>query len=64
MQKRSIRAGSIDIGCNHPPFIVAEMSCNHNKSLERALEVVEAAGGHKPSNCKPALRMPMRQLCW
>jgi pseudaminic acid synthase len=28
---------------NHPPFIIAEMSGNHNQSLERALEIVEAA---------------------
>jgi N-acetylneuraminate synthase len=28
---------------NHPPFIVAEMSGNHNQSLERALKIVEAA---------------------
>lgn len=33
------------IGENHPPFIVAEMSGNHNQSLERALEIVEAAAG-------------------
>ncbi|MCX8047581.1 pseudaminic acid synthase [Anoxybacillus ayderensis] len=31
------------IGHNHPPFIIAEMSGNHNQSLERALEIVEAA---------------------
>ncbi|WP_413173379.1 pseudaminic acid synthase [Anabaena azotica] len=31
------------IGHNYPPFIVAEMSGNHNHSLERALEIVEAA---------------------
>ena len=35
-------AGRI-IGPNHPPFIIAEMSGNHNKSLIRALEIVEAA---------------------
>lgn len=33
------------IGKNHLPFIVAEMSGNHNQSLERALEIVEAAAG-------------------
>ena len=31
------------IGVGHPPFIIAEMSGNHNQSLERALEIVEAA---------------------
>jgi pseudaminic acid synthase len=31
------------IGSNHKPFIIAEMSGNHNQSLERALEIVEAA---------------------
>ena len=31
------------IGLNHPPFVIAEMSGNHNQSLERALEIVEAA---------------------
>ncbi len=31
------------IGDTHPPFIVAEMSGNHNQSLNRALEIVEAA---------------------
>ncbi len=31
------------IGVDVEPFIVAEMSGNHNQSLERALEIVEAA---------------------
>jgi len=31
------------IGVKHPPFIIAEMSGNHNQSLERALEIVDAA---------------------
>ncbi len=31
------------IGRNHAPFIIAEMSGNHNQSLERAFEIVEAA---------------------
>jgi len=31
------------IGKSSPPFIVAEMSANHNQSLERALQIVEAA---------------------
>jgi pseudaminic acid synthase len=35
--------GNREIGKNSPPFVIAEMSGNHNQSLERALEIVEAA---------------------
>ncbi|MDT8440443.1 MAG: pseudaminic acid synthase [Desulfuromonadales bacterium] len=31
------------IGSNEPPLVIAEMSGNHNQSLERALEIVDAA---------------------
>src|SRR5690606_31630921 len=31
------------IGAGHRPFVVAEMSGNHNRSLERALAIVDAA---------------------
>ncbi len=31
------------IGASEPPFIIAEMSGNHNQSLERALAIVDAA---------------------
>jgi N-acetylneuraminate synthase len=32
-----------EVGRGRPPFVIAEMSGNHNQSLERALEIVEAA---------------------
>lgn len=31
------------IGANETPFLIAEMSGNHNQSIERAFEIVEAA---------------------
>lgn len=41
--RHEISIGGKIIGPNQPPFIVAEMSGNHNQSLERALQIVEAA---------------------
>ncbi|WP_446012103.1 pseudaminic acid synthase [Candidatus Electrothrix sp.] len=38
-----IRIDQHSIGDKHKPFIIAEMSGNHNHSLERALEIVEVA---------------------
>lgn len=35
--------GNRPIGCDAPPFIIAEMSGNHNQSLDRALAIVDAA---------------------
>lgn len=31
------------IGPDHPPYIIAELSANHNGSLERALQTIDAA---------------------
>jgi N-acetylneuraminate synthase len=41
--KKSIRILDRSIGLEFPPFVIAEMSGNHNHSLERALAIVEAA---------------------
>lgn len=38
-----MRVGNRLVGSEHSPFIIAEMSGNHNHSLERALSIVEAA---------------------
>lgn len=44
-----IRIGKRMVGRRHPPFVIAEMSGNHNQQFERAMEIVEAvarAGAH------------------
>jgi N-acetylneuraminate synthase len=38
-----IRIGGRLVGPGHPPFVIAEMSGNHNRSLDRALSIVDAA---------------------
>lgn len=38
-----MKIGNYNIGQNHKPFIIAEMSGNHNQSLERALKIIEIA---------------------
>jgi len=39
----SFEIGGVNIGAGYRPFIIAEMSGNHNQSLERALAIVDAA---------------------
>jgi pseudaminic acid synthase len=44
-----IKIGNRHIGKQHAPFVIAEMSGNHNQSLQRALEIVDAvakSGAH------------------
>ena len=43
MSNDQILIASRIVGPNTQPFLIAEMSGNHNQSLERALEIVEAA---------------------
>jgi pseudaminic acid synthase len=38
-----MRIGSFQIGREFRPFVIAEMSGNHNQSLDRALKIVDAA---------------------
>lgn len=39
---REIRIGERAIGPNHSPFIVGELSANHNGSLDQALAIIDA----------------------
>src|ERR1700722_1125448 len=41
--KSEILIGGRAVGLHARPFVIAEMSGNHNQSLERALEIVDAA---------------------
>lgn len=38
-----IKIANRTVGIDYPPFIIAELSGNHNQSLDRALELVESA---------------------
>lgn len=38
-----MRIADREIGRQHKPYVIAEMSGNHNNSLDRALEIVDAA---------------------
>ena len=39
----NFKIGNYEIGLDQKPFIIAEMSGNHNQSLDRALQLVDAA---------------------
>lgn len=41
--KNEIKIGNRLVGLGHEPFVIAEMSGNHNQSLDRALAIVDAA---------------------
>jgi pseudaminic acid synthase len=41
--RKEINLGKYKVGLGHKPFVIAEMSGNHNQSLERALAIVDAA---------------------
>ena len=40
---KSIKIGNTQIGPSEPPFIIAEMSANHNGSIENAFNIIDKA---------------------
>ena len=40
---KTLHIGSLAIGPDHPPFVIAEMSGNHGHDLDKALRLVDAA---------------------
>jgi N-acetylneuraminate synthase len=43
MTKREFKIAGRPIGAGHPPYVIAELSGNHNGQLERALRLIDAA---------------------
>jgi len=43
MSKPSMRIAGRNIGCQYPPYIIAELSANHNGKLDTALQIIEQA---------------------
>jgi pseudaminic acid synthase len=38
-----MKIGNVEIGIQHPPFIIAEVSGNHDQSIEKAIAIIHAA---------------------
>lgn len=45
INRPKMKISNFEIGTGHKPFIIAEMSGNHNQSLERAKQIIKAAAG-------------------
>jgi len=40
---KNVTINGVQIGPEHPPYVIAELSANHNGSLQRALETIDEA---------------------
>ncbi|WP_350279436.1 pseudaminic acid synthase [Kribbella sp. HUAS MG21] len=76
---KSIEIGGVPVGPEHQPFVIAEMSGNHNGDLERALDIVRAVAETGAQALKlqtytadtmtldvdlPAFRLPAEHELW
>ena len=52
MSDLKLKIGTREISHSYPPYIIAEMSGNHNGDLGRAIELVEAAAAAGADACK------------
>jgi pseudaminic acid synthase len=75
----TIEIGGVKVGPDHQPFVIAEMSGNHNGDLERALDIVRAIAESGAQALKlqtytadtmtldldlPAFRLPAEHELW
>ncbi len=75
----TIEIGGVPVGPDHQPFVIAEMSGNHNGDLERALDIVRAVAESGAQALKlqtytadtmtldldlPAFRLPAEHELW
>ncbi|MET9318430.1 pseudaminic acid synthase [Kribbella sp. NPDC003505] len=75
----TIEIGGVAVGPDHQPFVIAEMSGNHNGDLERALDIVRAVAESGAQALKlqtytadtmtldldlPAFRLPAEHELW
>ncbi|MEU4193028.1 pseudaminic acid synthase [Kribbella sp. NPDC026611] len=75
----TIEIGGVPVGPDHQPFVIAEMSGNHNGDLERALEIVRNVADSGAQALKlqtytadtmtldvdlPAFRLPVEHELW
>ncbi len=43
MASKTVRLSNLNIGGQNPPLIIAELSGNHNQSLDRAIKIIDVA---------------------